>query len=350
MAVIVLEHYKRILVTGGLGFIGRHLVRALLDLGKEVVILDNLATVTDPSPPAGSTLIKADIRDSRKVAEAVRGTAPELVFHVAANASGTVSVEEPRLDFDTNARGTFNVLEASLAARVTRFVYVSSASVYGRPQYFPMDEGHPRSPFVPYGTSKLTGEVYTSTFFTTYDLPTVIARPFCVYGPGENPRTALVEVGRYLRWHLNHKPIQIVGDKHRKTRDFVHVSDVVRGLLLVADKAAPGEIFNFGSGEEVSMLQLAEIIGEVTGRPAEIRELSHIKDDTYRLVSDISRLRALGYEPRFSLREGLRQLAAELGDYPELPGTATIFKKGQQAEQMDPQDSALRPAKDLLAQ
>jgi nucleoside-diphosphate-sugar epimerase len=326
----MLDRYRNILVTGGTGFIGGHLVAALLALEKNVVILDNFSTSVNAAAPPGATVARADIRDPRQMAEVVNGA--ELIFHVAANASGTVSIEDPRFDFETNAMGTFNVLEAALAAGTKRFVYLSSASVYGRPQRFPMGVDHPTEPFVPYGASKLAGELFCRSFSTATGLPVVIGRPFCVYGPGENPELALVEVSRYLRWHLNQKPIQVVGDPDRKTRDFVHVSDLVNGLLLIAEKANDGEFFNIGSGEEVSMRELAEAIGAATGRPAVIDQLSHVTEDTYRLVADISKIKRLGYVPRMSLDEGLVQLAEEMGENPELPGGATIFRKGQHAE------------------
>jgi len=326
----VLDQYSKILVTGGSGFIGRHLVNVLLSLNNKVVILDNLSTSLDRTIPLGATLVPGDVRNLSEVIKAAKGA--ELIFHMAANASGTVSVNDARLDFETNAMGTCNILEAALSAGTKRFVYVSSASVYGRPQRFPMDEQHPTRPFVPYGASKLAGELCCLSFFKTYGLPVLIARPFCVYGPGENPKLALVEVSRYLRWHLNHRPIQIVGEMDQKTRDFVHVSDTIHGLLLIADKADAGEIFNIGSGEEVSMRELTEAVSSVTGRTATVTELSDITEDTYRLVADISKIRSLGYVPKISLVEGVKQLASELGETPEMPSGATIFKKGQRAE------------------
>jgi len=326
----MLERYRKVLVTGGMGFIGGYLVRALLSLGKQVIILDNLSTALNETVPPGATLVRADVRDPAQVTAAVKDA--ELIFHLAANANGTISINNPRFDFETNAVGTFNVLEAALSAGVRRFLYLSSASVYGRPQRFPIDEEHPRRPLVPYGASKLAGESSCYAFFEAYDLPVVIARPFCVYGPGENPKLALVEVSRYLRWHLNRRPIQVVGNMDRKTRDFVHVDDVIEGLLLIADKADAGEVFNLGSGEEVSMRELTETIGSVTGQQATVTELSAVTEDSYRLVADIAKIRSLGYVPKVPLVEGIRRLAKELGGKPELPSGATILKKGQEAE------------------
>lgn len=326
----MLEDYSKIVVTGGAGFIGGHLVDALLSLNKEIVVFDNLYAGSERNVPAGVKLTIGDVRKSRQVAKATSGA--DLIFHLSANANGTVSVNDPRFDFETNAIGTFNVLDAARHAQVKKIVYISSASVYGKPQYFPVDEKHPTKPFIPYGASKLVGEIYCNSFFQTYKLPVVIVRPFCVYGPRENPKLALVEVSRYLRWHINKKPIQIVGDMDQKTRDFVHVSDLVKGLLLIVDKSPANEIFNLGSGKEVSMRELTSIISSVTGRSAVLNVMPEITQDTYRLVGDIIKLKSLGYTPTISLNKGVKQLAEELGENPEMPSGATIFKKGHKGE------------------
>ncbi|MET8543551.1 NAD-dependent epimerase/dehydratase family protein [Kitasatospora sp. NPDC004799] len=326
----MLEEYDKVLVSGGLGFVGRHLTNALLFLGKEVAIIDNARTATSISTPSGATLHLLDIREVDAIAEAVDDA--DLAFHVAANANGTLSVTQPRLDFEINALGTLSFAEALLKASVRRVVYVSSASVYGTPRKFPMDEDHPTRPFVPYGASKLSGEITCLALHRACGLPVVVGRPFCVYGPGENPHEAMVEVGRFLRWHLNHRPIQIVGDIDRKTRDFVHVTDLVQGLLTIADRADLGEVFNIGSGTEVSMRDLVNTIGEATGVTPEVSVIPEIEDDTYRLVGDISKLQGLGYRPAVSLAEGVRDLADHLGANPELPGSPTIFSRGQHGE------------------
>ncbi len=326
----MLDDYDKVLVTGGLGFIGRHLVEALLLQEKDVTVIDNEATAPPTALPAGATLAHADIRNPEQVKKALANA--DLVFHLAGNCSGTLSVLDPRFDFETNAVGTFNVIEGILCGRARRLVYVSSASVYGIPQQFPMDEDHQTRPFTPYGASKLAGELACLAQFHANDLAVVVGRPFCVYGPGENPAIALVEVSRYLRWHLNDRPIEVVGAIDRKTRDFVHVSDVVSALMLMAEQAPAGEIYNIGSGDETSMRELVSIIAAATQRPATVTEILEISQDTYRLVADTSKLRSLGFVPRISLVEGVPALAAELGLAPELPRTATIFRAGQQAE------------------
>ncbi len=326
----MLKDFCKVVVTGGTGFIGSHLAATLLSLGKEVVVFDNLSTGLEENLPQGAKLIVGDVRNSEQIVQAMEGC--DLIFHVAANANGTVSVNNPRLDFESNVCGTFNVLDATLQVGVRKFVYVSSASVYGVPQHYPIREDHPTNPFLPYGASKLAGEICCRSFFHTYGLPVVIGRPFCVYGPRENLELALVEVSRYLRWHLNGKPIRIVGDIDRKTRDFVHVSDVVQSLLLIADRATEGEVFNLGSGKEVTMRELVNVIGSVTGQQPIIETIADITEDTYRLVSDISKVRNLGYAPKVSLAEGLGHLAEELGQQPRMPMGATIFKRGHRGE------------------
>lgn len=326
----MLDNFSKVLVSGGLGFIGRHLTAALRSLGKEVSVLDNFRTAVTRSAPPGVKLYIGDIRDSAEVAKAADGA--DLVFHTAANANGTLSITQPRLDFELNAVGTFSFVESLLASGIRKLVYFSSASVYGTPQHVPMSEDHPTRPFVPYGASKLCGEHVCMALHHACGLPVVAARPFCVYGPGENPGDSMVEVGRFLRWHLNDMPIQVVGDLDRKTRDFVHVSDLVTGLMILADRGQEGEVYNIGSGTETSMRQLVETIGAVTSRQPSTNVISDIEDDTYRLVADISKIEALGYRPVMSLPDGIRELAAALGERPELPGTPTIFAQGQHAE------------------
>ncbi|MFH1820361.1 MAG: NAD-dependent epimerase/dehydratase family protein [Candidatus Nealsonbacteria bacterium] len=326
----MLDKYKKILVTGGAGFIGSHLVDALLDLGKEVVIFDATISGSPKNFSSKAKLIKGDIRKPEQIKEAVKGI--DLVFHAAANANGTFSVNNPQLDFDINATGTLNILEAASQAKVKKFVYLSSAAVYGRPLYSPIDEKHSAEPYIPYGGAKYAGEVYCHVYLRAYHLPMIIGRSFCVYGSRENHKTALVEVSRYLRWHLNQKPIQIIGDIDKKIRDFVHVDDVVQGLLLIADCGGSGEVFNIGSGEATSMRKLVDIIGSVTGKEPITKVISEIQDDTYSLVADISKIKSIGYTPKIPLIDGIKQLAKKLGEFPEMPEGATIFQKGQKSE------------------
>lgn len=318
-----LREYGRMIVTGGLGFVGSHLVEALTVLGKPVVVLD----VGDPGPRRHPR-VEYHRTDLRTGLPPLRGG--DLVFHVAGNSSGTLSVDRPRFDFETNALATFNVCEAlSLAGSGARLVYLSSAMVYGMPRRCPIDESHPVAPFVPYGASKLSGEHVAASFCHAFGLDVVTGRAFTLYGPRENPRLAGGEVSAFLRRHLNRQPIAATGDLDGKTRDFCHVSDLVGALLTIAARGTAGEVYNLGSGTETSLRALAALIGEVTGRAPRLTTDASVTDDTYRMVADIARLRALGFRPRTSLHEGIADLAARLGDRPALPQMDTVFRREQ---------------------
>ncbi|MFD0852364.1 NAD-dependent epimerase/dehydratase family protein, partial [Actinomadura adrarensis] len=194
---------------------------------------------------------RADLRDYGETLLALRGV--HTVYHLAGNASGTRSVENPRFDFQVNALGTCHVGNACVELGVRRLVYMSSAIVYGVPQHFPINEQHPIRPFLPYGASKLSGELTLRSLQEAVGLPAVFGRSFVIYGPGEDPRTAGGEVSQFMRWQLNDLPIPVVGDIDRKTRDFVHVSDVCSALMTMAENGEPGEAYNIGSGTETSM-------------------------------------------------------------------------------------------------
>lgn len=183
-------------------------------------------------------------------------------------------------------------------------VYLSSAIVYGIPQHTPIREDHPTEPFLPYGASKLSGELTLSSLYQTSGLPVVIGRSFVIYGPGEDPRQAGGEVSQFLRWHLNDRPIPVVGDIDCKTRDFIHVDDLCRALIALADRGVDGRIYNLGTGTGVSMRELAEAVGEATGRPARLEADDSSLEDSFALVADISRLTALGFKPQVTLLGG----------------------------------------------
>ncbi|MFG3002833.1 NAD-dependent epimerase/dehydratase family protein [Streptomyces calvus] len=316
-----------IAVTGGLGFVGKNLVRSLAAAGHQVRVLDIASEDRVGTLPARVSYRETDLRDGRRTSEALADA--DLVFHLAGNSSGTVSVEDPRLDFETNALGTFNVCEALREKEGSRLVYLSSAMTYGQPQRFPIAEDHPVAPYYPYGASKLSGELTVKAFVETYGLSAVIGRAFVIYGPGEDPRRAGAEVGQYLRWHLNGLPIEVTGDPDRKTRDFVHVSDIVAGLTLIADAGEDGEVYNLGTGEETSLAELVTAIGRVSGSVPDTVVNDSITDDTYRLVADVSKLRGLGYKPSVPLDKGLTDLIQHLGDHPAPPMLDTIFRPSQ---------------------
>jgi UDP-glucose 4-epimerase len=312
-------------VTGGSGFVGGHLVAALVARGRNVVIVD----MDDPSPELaalpGVRYRRADLRDYGETLLALRGAG--TVFHLAGNASGTRSVEHPRFDFQVNGLGTCHVGNACVEMGVRRLVYLSSAIVYGPPQRFPITEEHPTHPFLPYGASKFSGELTLRSLHDAVGLPAVMGRCFVIYGPGEDPRSAGGEVSQFMRWQLNDLPIPVVGDIDLKTRDFVHVSDVCAALIALADNGEPGEVYNIGSGTETSMRGLADAVATATGRPARLKADTSQLEDSFRLVADISKLRGIGYRPAVTLAQGLESLAEELGPFPELPTATVAFRR-----------------------
>ena len=309
-------------VTGGSGFIGSHLADALTERGAAVRIIDIAA---DAATSSLVELRRADVTNAEELAAELVGV--DVIFHLAGNSSTTISVSDPAYDLTCNAVGTLNVLEACRRLEVQRIVYVSSASVYGRPTASPIPETHELSPIFPYGASKRVGEDYCRLYCASYDLPVVIARPFCVYGPGENPDVALVEVSRYLRWYLSEHTIPVVGDAGMKTRDFVFVTDVAEALILLAIDGRAGESYNIGSGRETSMHQLIQAIELCGGGgSAEAEEDHTMMLDSYRLVADIRKIRALGYSPRIDLHEGLRRVAKSIGDRPAPPSHPALLR------------------------
>lgn len=304
------------------------LVRELARLGKEVVVLDRGGNGRPPLPD-GVRTVHADVRDADAVTRALADAAAEVVFNLAANASGTYSIANPRTDFEINALGTVNVATAAVSAGVSRFVHVSSASVYGTPQDVPLREASPTLPILPYGASKLAGEIACRAMHASHDLPVVAGRPFCVYGPGEDVARAEVEISRFLRWHLNGVPIRVLGDPDTKIRDFVSVHDVATALVTLADRATPGDVFNIGSGTEISLRELLDLIGSATGREPEIEQVEADSPDSYPLLADISRLRSLGWEPRVGLEEGLAELVPLLEADPRLPVVDSTLRADQ---------------------
>lgn len=310
------------LVTGGSGFFGGRLAAALLAAGHAVRIAD----IRPPADEAGlreAEFLLCDLRDESQVIRACAGVSH--VFHLAGNPSGTRSVTNPLWDFTVNAVATTHMCQAAVSASVRRMVYVSSGMVYGVPETCPISEDHPVTPFIPYSASKLSAEYSARAAAATFGLNVSIARPFTLYGPGEDPATSGGEVSQFTRWHLNDLPIPVTGDPDRKSRDFTHVDDAVAAVRAIMDRGSSGVAYNVGTGRETSLNQLVDIIGQATGSPPRTSVDYSITDDTYRHVADITRLRALGYRPSVSLEAGVRSLVDSLGKNPQIPTLPTVF-------------------------
>jgi UDP-glucose 4-epimerase len=298
-------------VTGGAGFIGSELVRQLAVDGSSVIVIDNLVNGKRENladVQGRVTLVEEDIRNVTGYAPMLRDA--EVVYHLAC-LGVRHSVHSPVENHDVNATGTLRLLEASRAAGVPKFVYVSSSEVYGTAQRVPMTEDHPVFPCTVYGGSKLAGEAYTRAFHRTYGYPTVVVRPFNTYGPRSHHEGDSGEViPKFLLRCLAGEPMIVFGDG-TQTRDFTYVSDSARGIILAATTGgAVGRTINLGSGSELTINDLAKTVAHVTQRPgAVIRHEEPRPGDVLRLYADVSQARSLlGYEVRIPLEEGLRQM------------------------------------------
>jgi UDP-glucose 4-epimerase len=305
---------RRALVTGGAGFIGSHLVEALLAAGWEVGVLDDLSSGREAHLAVVADRIEfwpGDVRDAALVGKAVEGV--EAIFHAAAVASAARSVEEPIATHAVNVLGTLTVLEAARAARARRVVFASSSAVYDAAAEPPAREDAPRRPSSPYGLHKAAGEDYCRLYAEIHGLETVCLRYFNVYGPRQDPRGDYSAViPRFVRACLDGGAPRIFGDG-RQTRDFVHVEDAVRANLLAVDAAAvAGRAVNVGTGLETSVNELAATIAELVGSGADPVRLPARAWEPRRSAADpgVAR-RLLGFEPAVSLRDGLcRTIAA----------------------------------------
>jgi UDP-glucose 4-epimerase len=294
-------HDARVVVTGGTGYIGQHLVARLIDLAATV-------TVADLAPPAqradGVRYLGADLRDCGSARDAVQGA--DIVFHLAGNSDALRSVADPLGDFEANALATLNVARGSVQAGVKRIVYLSSALVYGRQARMPLSETFVPTPTFPYSASKLAGENILESFRHSYQLEAVIGRAFVVYGGRAANMRA--EVHQYLDLISRGRPVRSLGDPDLKTRDFIHVDDVAAALLLLAEAPADAGVVNIGTGAETSLRQLAGLISELLGRPGEEIHVIPSPEDEFRQVADTTRMCTLGFTPATTLRDGIAQL------------------------------------------
>ncbi|HVC78716.1 MAG TPA: NAD-dependent epimerase/dehydratase family protein [Candidatus Micrarchaeaceae archaeon] len=296
----------RILVTGGAGFIGSHVVDAYVAAGHEVGVLDNFSTGNEANLNSAAEVHRVDLRDQPAVEKALAAFRPEIVNHHAAQSEVPKSVADPGLDAHINIVGGLNLLKASVDHNVRKVIFISTGgALYGEPDVVPADEDHPVRPLSPYGTSKFCFEQYLGTFKRTFGLEFTVLRYANIYGPrqdfyAEEGRVVAIFASRMLE----RKPVTVDGDGEQ-SRDMLHVGDAATANLAALERG-DGEIFHISTGVPVSVNELFRKLAILTDYESAPNHGPRRKGDVYRIALDNSRARnGLGWEPRVSLEEGL---------------------------------------------
>lgn len=301
---------KKVVVTGGAGFIGSWIAETL-SRNNNVTVFDDVSTGKESNmKPFRERIrfVKGDVRNEKGVSSVIDGS--ELVFHHAANVQIPLSVDNPALDSAINIRGTLNVLDACRKHDVKRVVFASSSAVYGNPERLPVTEDLTPNPLSPYALSKLSGEMYMRLYKKLYGLETVTLRYFNVYGPRQNPDSHYSgAISIFTKNIVIGKPLTVFGDGEQ-TRDFVNVRDVVEANILAAEsKKAAGKVFNIGTGNSVSLNEVISILGKLSGKNQAVRHEDPRKGDVRHSHANIKLAKdVLGFEPSVSLEEGLKEL------------------------------------------
>ena len=299
-----------VLVTGGAGFIGSHLVDKLLKGGNRVIVYDNFdpfyvnkeENVAHHFGESNFTLVKADILDSQALSSVMRNV--DVVFHEAAQPGVRFSIQNPKKVYEVNVTGTLNVLKAALDSQVKKVVFASSSSVFGLPKYLPFDEKHPTNPNSPYAASKLADETLCRVFHEVYGLNVVVLRYFSVYGPRQRPDQV---IRIFLSNVLAGKPVVIYGDG-KQTRDFTYVDDVVSANVRAAEvEKVNGININIGSGKRISINNLLEKITRLSGmrETTVVKKEKHAGDFPHTLADIRLARKILDYRPTVDLERGL---------------------------------------------
>lgn len=301
---------RTILVTGGAGFIGSHLVDALVE-ENDVRVLDDFSSGTRGNLTPEATLVEGDLRDDEALERAMRGV--DVVFHEAALVSVKTSVEDPETSHGINCTAALDVLERA-REEDARVVLASSAAVYGHPTGVPIGEDEPLAPTTPYGVQKLAVDRYARVYHELYGLETVALRYFNAYGPRQTGGDYSGVISIFMEQARNGEPLTVEGDGEQ-TRDFVHVDDIVQANLLAATTDHVGEAYNVGTGDAVTVRRLAEHVRDVADSDSDIAHVDPRPGDIHHSVADIDAARdGLGFEPTVSLSDGLSQLRTWIDD------------------------------------
>jgi UDP-glucuronate 4-epimerase len=310
---------QSVLITGAAGFIGSSVAARLARAGVRVTGLDNYCDFYDPAIKRaraerlarehGVEIVEGDIRSRADVDRSFDAATPDAVIHIAAMAGVRPSIENPKLYTEVNLDGTVNMLDASVTAGVSKFLFASSSSVYGNNDKVPFSEEDPVDhPISPYAATKRAGELICHTYTHLHRLPITCLRFFTVYGPGQRPDLA---IGTFMRLIHQGKPIPMFGDG-TTSRDYTYIDDIVDGVLAALDRCAGFNIYNLGGSSPVTLRELIEAIGRSMGKTPRIEQLPMQPGDVERTFADTSRARReLGFESKVSLEDGLaRQWAS----------------------------------------
>jgi UDP-glucuronate 4-epimerase len=308
---------KKILITGGAGFIGSHLVdRLLAEGGWQITVIDDFNDFYSPGikrdnvrghlSAAGYTLVEGDICDAGLVGQVFEGGDFNCVVHLAARAGVRPSLLQPKLYNETNVTGTLVLLEAARESGVSQFVFGSSSSVYGINCKIPFsEEDRVHKPISPYAATKAAGELLCHTYSHLYDIRTVCLRFFTVYGARQRPDLAIHKFSKLIR---DGKPIQVFGDGTSR-RDYTYIDDIIQGVRAAMDyEASMHEVFNLGESDTTELSRLIELLEENLGKKAVIERRPMQPGDVPVTYADISKARnMLGYDPHTRIEEGLRR-------------------------------------------
>lgn len=294
-------------ITGGAGFIGSNVVHYFLKRNHEVVVFDNLSTGYVQNIPQSPNLkfIQGDIRDQERLTKSMEGC--DVILHLAAAVGNIRSMENPKEDSEINVLGTLHLLDAAREVGIRKIVYSSSAAIFGEPKNLPIDESHPLAPDSPYGVSKLGGELHCLCYAKLYAMDTVSLRYFNVYGPNQRYDAYGNVIPIFATKKINKEPLTIYGDGEQ-TRDFVHVSDVAQANFLGATCPHVGGTYNIGSGESITINQLARMMNEIGDqKPVPVQYIQARKGEVKHSLANIQKAKkVLGYRPSHDLEEGLK--------------------------------------------
>ena len=304
----------KIFVTGGAGFIGRHLVRSLLKSNHEVSIFENFTNSNineiQDIVNYGTKIIKGDLNNSKLLKKSLRNI--DVVIHLAAKIDILESIKHPELSHKINVIGSMNLLKACVETNVSGFIGASSAAIYGNPRKLPVKENSTPNPVSPYGAEKLAMENYITAFSNIYDLNSVSLRFFNVYGANQSNAYAGV-ITKFMNNIAKNKPLEIFGDG-KNTRDYVYIDDLIQGIKksLIKLKGKRGKIYNIGGGHSYSVNELAKIILDVYGKNLKIIHRSPRKGDLRFSQTSISLAKKeLNYLPKFTLKKGLIKMLSD---------------------------------------